>query len=107
MYTFRFLGGKFQKDELHRAEEFAKKNHMRLHYVDIDWSIVTDNIKPVMLSKGGPVHSIELQICQGTKQTKNDGVDLMIISDASDYIFGSMDKLLSKPPCPHTWHHHK
>ena len=95
-YTFRFLGGKFQQDELHRAEIFAKKNRMRLHYVDIDWSTVTENLKPVMLFKGGPVHSIEPQICQGAKQAKNDGIDLMIIGDASDYIFGGMDKLLSK-----------
>lgn len=95
-YTFRFLGGDFQQDELHRAEAFAEKNEMKLHYVDIDWNTVIENLKPVMISKGGPVHSIEPQICQGAKQAKTDGVDLMIIGDASDYIFGGMDKLLSK-----------
>lgn len=95
-YTFRFLGGDYQKDELHRAEAFAEKNGMTLHYVDINWNTVTNNLKPVMLSKGGPVHSIEPQICQGARQAKADGVDLMIIGDASDYIFGGMDKLLSK-----------
>ena len=95
-YTFRFLGGDYQQGELHRAEAFAEKNDMRLHYVDIDWNTVVENLKPVMLSKGGPVHSIEPQICQGAKQAKDDGVDLMIIGDASDYIFGGMDKLLSK-----------
>lgn len=40
-----------------------------------------------MLSKGGPVHSIEPQICQGAKQAKDDAIDLMIIGDASDYIY--------------------
>ena len=95
-YTFRFLGGDYQKDELQRAEQFAKQNRMNLHYVDIDWKTVVDNLKLVMLSKGGPVHSIEPQICQGARQAKADGVDLMIIGDASDYIFGGMDKLLSK-----------
>ena len=95
-YTFRFLGGDYQKDELQRAEQFAAYNQMTLHYVDIDWNTVTANLKPVMLSKGGPVHSIEPQICQGALQAKADGVDLMIIGDASDYIFGGMDKLLSK-----------
>ena len=95
-YTFRFLGGDFQQDELQRAEAFAEKNKMTLHYVDIDWKTVEENLEPVMLSKGGPVHSIEPQICQGAKQAKADGVDLMIIGDASDYIFGGMDKLLSK-----------
>lgn len=95
-YTFRFLGGNYQQDELKRAEMFAKKNNMKLHYVDINWNTVTENLKPVMISKGGPVHSIEPQICQAAKQAKADGVDLMIIGDASDYIFGGMDKLLSK-----------
>ena len=95
-YTFRFLGGSFQQEELHRAERFAKENDLKLHYVDIDWKTVTDNLQDVMISKGGPVHSIEPQICQGARQAKADGVDLMIIGDASDYIFGGMDKLLSK-----------
>ena len=95
-YTFRFLGGTYCKDELLRAEFFAKQNGMNLHYVDIDWNTVVKNLKPVMLSKGGPVHSIEPQICRGALQAKTDGVDLMIIGDASDYIFGGMDKLLSK-----------
>lgn len=94
-YTFRFLGGEYQQDELHRAEQFAKKNCMTLHYVDINWNTVTNNLKAVMLSKGGPVHSIEPQICQGALQAKADGIDLMIIGDASDYIFGGMDGLLS------------
>jgi asparagine synthetase B (glutamine-hydrolysing) len=94
-YTFRFLGGSYQQDELHRAEKFAKRNGMNLHYVDINWNTVVSNLKNVMISKGGPVHSIEPQLCQGAKQAKADGVDLMIIGDASDYIFGGMDKLLS------------
>ena len=95
-YTFRFLGGKFQQDELLRAERFAIRNDLTLHYVDIDWKTVSDNLQSLMISKGGPVHSIEPQICQGAKQAKADGIDLMIIGDASDYIFGGMDKLLSR-----------
>ena len=95
-YTFRFLGGDFQQDELRRAENFAKECSMNLHYVDIDWNTVRDNLTPLMLSKGGPVHSIEPQIYQGAMQAKNDGVDLMVIGDGSDYVFGGMDQLLSR-----------
>ncbi len=95
-YTFRFLGGDYQKEELQRAESFAKQQGLTLHYVDIDWKTVTSNLKPIMMSKGGPVHSIETQIYQGAKQAKKDGVDLMIIGDGSDYVFGGMDQLLSK-----------
>ena len=95
-YTFRFLGGDFQKDELKRAEVFAKECNMTLHYVDIDWNTVKNSLNPLMRSKGGPVHSIEPQIYQGAMQAKRDGVDLMIIGDGSDYVFGGMDQLLSK-----------
>ena len=35
-YTFRFLGGDFQRPELERAEYYAKVYDMKLHYVDID-----------------------------------------------------------------------
>ena len=95
-YTFRFMGGEYQCEELHRAEALAAHNGMTLHYVDINWNTVKDNLRDVMVSKGGPVHSIEPQICQAAKQAKSDGIDLMIIGDASDYVFGGMDKLLSK-----------
>ena len=95
-YTFRFLGGDYQKEELQRAEYYADYYGLNLHYVDIDWNAVITNLRPVMLSKGGPVHSIEPQICHAAKQAMDDGVDLMIIGDGSDYVFGGMDKLLSK-----------
>jgi asparagine synthetase B (glutamine-hydrolysing) len=95
-YTFRFLGGEYQKEELARAETYASINNMTLHYVDIGWNTVEEYLDKVMISKGGPVHSIEPQICQAAIQAKRDGIDLMIIGDASDYIFGGMDKLLSK-----------
>ena len=95
-YTFRFMNGQFQSEELHRAEKFAAYYGLNLHYVDITWESVNDILIPIMKEKGGPVHSIEPQICIGAMQAKADGVDLMIIGDASDYVFGGMDQLLSK-----------
>ena len=95
-YTFRFLGGSFQKEELKRAEYYANFYGLKLHYVDIDWSTVTDNLNSLMMSKGGPVHSIETQICQAAKKAKADGVQIMVIGESSDLNFGGMDGLLSK-----------
>lgn len=95
-YTFRFLGGVFQKEELSRAEYYANYYGLTLHYVDIDWSVVQKNLRPLMERKGAPVHSIEPQILEGALQAKKDGVELMIIGDASDYVFGGMDQLLSR-----------
>ena len=95
-YTFRFLNGNFQREELQRAEYYAHYYGLRLHYVDIDWHTVEKYLRPCMDKKGAPVHSIEPQIMAGAVQAKEDGIDMMVIGDASDYIFGGMDQLLSK-----------
>ncbi len=96
-YTFRFLKGDFQKEELERAEYYANYYHLNLHYVDIDWdTTVEPYIDAVMKSKGAPVHSIEPQLLQAAEQAKKDGVELLIVGESSDLIFGGMDQLLSK-----------
>lgn len=95
-YTFRFLGGKFQLEELNRAEYYAKYYGLKLHYVDIDWSIVDSNIDKLMKAKAAPVHSIEPQILQAALQANSDGIETMIIGECSDLIFGGMNELLSK-----------
>lgn len=95
-YTFRFLGGDFQKEELARAEYYAKYYNLKLHYVDITWETVESNVDVCMKSKCAPVHSIEPQILQAALQAKKDGIEVLFIGDGSDYIFGGMDQLLSK-----------
>ena len=95
-YTFRFLGGEFQKEELARAEYYAKFYHLNLHYVDIDWNTVLQNIDAVMDAKAAPVHSIEPQILQAALQAKADGVEVMFVGESSDLVFGGMDGLLAK-----------
>lgn len=96
-YTFRFQNGEFQKDELNRAEYFAKYYKLNLHYVDINWNDTVEKyLNSLMKSKCAPVHSIEPQILQGALQAKADGVSTMIIGESSDLIFGGMDQLLSK-----------
>lgn len=95
-YTFRFLGGTYQKDELSRAEYFAERYGLKLHYVDIDWQSIRDNIDRVLRCKQAPVHSIEPQIAQAALQAKADGITMMVIGNGSDYVFGGMDQLLSK-----------
>lgn len=95
-YTFRFLGGKFQSEELERAEYYAKYYHLNLHYVDIDWNTVELYVDKVMEHKGAPVHSIEPQLYAAAMQAKKDGISMLVIGDAADYVFGGMDGLLSK-----------
>lgn len=95
-YTFRFLDGEYQKEELQRARHYADYYGLKLHYVDIDWNVVDRNLDKVMEVKGAPVHSIEPQIVQAALQAKRDGIEEIVIGNASDYVFGGMDGLLSK-----------
>ena len=95
-YTFRFLDGNFQNEELKRAEYYAKTYGLNLHYVDINWQSIEPYIDKAMQHKGAPVHSIEPQIALAAEQAKQDGIDLMVIGESSDLIFGGMDKLLAK-----------
>jgi len=95
-YTFRFLNGEYKSEELKRAEYYAKTSNLNLHYVDINWDTVDKYLDTVMKAKGAPVHSIEPQIYQAALQAKADGVELMIIGESSDLVFGGMDGLLAK-----------
>ena len=95
-YTFRFLGGAFQKEELARAEYYAKYYGLTLHYVDITWDTVVSHLDACMKAKCAPVHSIEPQILQAALQAKADGIEMMFVGESSDLIFGGMDGLLAK-----------
>lgn len=95
-YTFRFLGGELQREELQRAEYYAKYYGLNLHYVDIDWHTVEKHLDACMKAKGAPVHSIEPQILQGALQAKADGVTMMLVGESSDLVFGGMDGLLAR-----------
>lgn len=95
-YTFRFLGGNFQSEELKRAEYYAKYYGLNLHYVDISWDTVVQHLEPVMKAKAAPVHSIEPQILQAALQAKADGVEVVFVGESSDLIFGGMDQLIGQ-----------
>ncbi len=97
-YTFRFLGGSFQDKELKRAEYYAEKYKMNLHYVDISWEDVLKYLPIVVESRKEPVHSIEPQIYKACLQAKKDGVESIILGECADSIFGGLDRLLS-----HDW----
>ena len=95
-FTFRFLGGTFQKEELARAEFYAKQYELNLHYIDIDWDTVKVGLNPVMIKKKAPVHSIEPQLYQAAVYAKSQGVEHLIVGASSDLIFGGMDQLLAQ-----------
>ena len=95
-YTFRFLNGEYQEEELRRAEYYANYYDLNLHYVDISWDTVLRYLEPVMKAKAAPVHSIEPQILQAALQAKADSVEIMFVGESSDLIFGGMDQLIGQ-----------
>lgn len=95
-YTFRFLDGRFQEEELARAEYYAKTYDLKLHYVEIGWDDVEKYLPVIMKHKMAPVHSIEPQIYKAALQAKADGVTCLILGECADSTFGGLDRILSK-----------
>ena len=95
-YTLRFIGGEFRSDDLRRAEQFAERYKLNLHYVDINWEVCERNVNALMAKKGAPVHPIEPQVMEAALQAQQDGVEMMVVGDGSDIVFGGMDKMLSR-----------
>lgn len=95
-YTFRFLDGTFQREELNRAEHYAQYYGLNLHYVDIGWEDVIKHLPVVMRAKCAPVHPVEPQVYKAALQAKSDGITTLVLGECADQIFGGMDGLLAK-----------
>ena len=95
-YTFvSSLTDAFNQD-VERSKEYCRKYGLSQKFIDISFDDFKSLTPIVMRTKGGPVHSIEPQIYKAARQAQADGVELMIIGDGADYVFGGMDQLLGK-----------
>lgn len=93
-YTFYSVSGVFDAD-LERAKRYCAKWKLNHHLIDITMADYEEYTPIVMRSKFAPVHSIEPQIYKAAMMAKRDGVQLMIVGESADLIFGGMDKLIS------------
>lgn len=94
-YTFTTsTGGAFEAD-VERAKTYCAKWGLQHHLVDISMEDYIKYTPIVMRAKFAPVHSIEPQIYKAAELAKADGVQLMIVGESADLIFGGMDKLIS------------
>ena len=94
-YTFSTnLDGVFDLDR-ERAKSYCKKWDLIHHLIDITFDDYKTYTPKVFKNKFAPVHSIEPQIYKAAIQAKKDGVQLMIVGESADLIFGGMDKLIS------------
>lgn len=95
-YTFTNSNTNIYDPDIERARQYCKKFKLNHSLIDISFEDYKEFTPIVMKRKGAPVHSIEPQIYKAALQAKKDGIDVMIIGDGADYVFGGMDKLLSK-----------
>ena len=93
-YTFNSVSGVFDAD-LERAKTYCKKFQLNHHLIDITMDDYEKYTPIVMQLKFAPVHSIEPQIYKAAELAKRDGVQLMIVGESADLIFGGMDKLIT------------
>lgn len=94
-YTFSSTDSDIYDADIKRAKGYCEKYDLKHHLIDISFEDYQKYTPLVMENKGAPVHSIEPQIYKAALQAKEDGVEIMIIGDGADYVFGGMDKLLS------------
>lgn len=93
-YTFNSVSGVFDAD-IERAKKYCNKWQLNHHLIDITMEDYERYTPIVMRYKFAPVHSIEPQIYKAAELAKRDGVQLMIVGESADLIFGGMDKLIS------------
>lgn len=93
-YTFNSASGIFDAD-VKRAKAYCIKYKLNHHLIDITFDDYKKYTPIVMHYKFAPVHSIEPQIYKAADLAKKDGVQLMIVGESADLIFGGMDKLIS------------
>lgn len=93
-YTFNSVSGVFDAD-VQRAQTYCRKLQLQHHLIDITMADYEKYTPIVMRHKFAPVHSIEPQIFKAAEMAKSDGVQLIIVGESADLIFGGMDKLIS------------
>ena len=93
-YTFNSASGVFDAD-IERAKKYCKKYKLQHHLIDITLEDYETYTPIVMHHKFAPVSSIEPQIYKAAKMAKKDGVQLMMVGESADLIFGGMDKLIT------------
>lgn len=95
-YTFTAQGTNVFDDDLRRAQYYCEKYGLIHHFIDISFEDYKMFTPLVMAAKSAPVHSIEPQIYKAAIAAKNDGVQMMIVGESADLIFGGMDQLIGK-----------
>ncbi len=95
-YTFSTELSSIYDPDKERAEKYCTQIGLKHKYIDISFDDYKRYTPIVMYAKGAPVHSIEPQIFKAAITAKEDGVELLLVGESADLIFGGMDKLIGK-----------
>lgn len=93
-YTFTSQSGVFDAD-VERAKTYCAKFGLVHHLIEITFDDYKKYTPIVMAAKCAPVHSIEPQIYKAAIMAKKDGVEMILVGESADLIFGGMDKLIT------------
>lgn len=95
-YTFNSRETDVFQTDVKRAAYYCEKYKLHHHFIEISINDYEKYTPLVMKNKCAPVHSIEPQIYKAALQALQDGVEIIIVGESADLIFGGMDKLISK-----------
>ena len=96
-YTFKcVVPGMNVTDETPAAAKYAEACGLKHKVVEIYWEDFEKYVDQLMIQKGAPIHSIEVQIYKAALQAKEDEIDTLTFGEAADAIYGGLSGLLSK-----------
>ena len=96
-YTFKcVVPGVKVTDETQAAAEYARQCGLEHRIVEIYWEDFERYADKLMRNKGGPFHSIEVQIYKAALAAKQDGCDTLVFGESADSVYGGLNGLLSK-----------
>ena len=96
-YTFKcVVPGVQVTDESPAAARYARECGLKHKIVEIYWEDFEQYADALMIQKGAPIHSIEVQIYKAALKAKEDGIDTLVFGEAADAVYGGLSGLLSK-----------
>jgi len=96
-YTFKcVVPGIDVVDESPRAAEYAEECGLDHEIVEVSWEDMCEYAPALMLHKGAPIHSIEVQIYKASLRALEDGFNAFVFGESADSNFGGLSNLLSR-----------
>lgn len=94
-YTFKCIAPN-AIDETKQAKKYCDAYDLEHRIVEIHWSDFEDLTPELLEFNQTPFHSIQVQLLKAIRCARQHGIELIILGDSADRIFGGLNKILSK-----------